>query len=245
MNSESKIITKLKTSMATSCDDAFYFSDDETQLIDAEYLLVVNAAKAIKELNYYFGTPYKIRLEHDTKKFATACTPLIIKEKADNILGYKSIIQTPNNTNRSGKIDIAIYTEKNGIDIPVCAIEVKGFNPGKSLIIQDLERNAEYFSLSSSTGPSILPFAVFIALHSYKGVWDDKKEASNLSKVKNRYEKYISDNDSLNHLCHCIDIITIRRGMLPDPDDPHTQEHGLQGNEDYHFVGALVTTKKN
>lgn len=231
--------------MKTSCDDAFYFSDDETQLIEAEYLLTVNAAKAIKELNPYFGSPYKIRLENDTQKFASACTSLMAKVKAENFLGHKTVIQTPNNTRRPGKIDIAIYTDQNSIDIPLCAIEVKGFNPSKHLIIKDLERNAEYFYLSSRTGDSTLPFSVFIALHSYKGVWSDEKEQSKLSKVKKRYQNYITSNKSLNSLSQSVDVFTIRRGVLPDPNDPHIQEHGLQGDEDYLFIGAVVTTKKN
>ena len=245
MNSELDIINKLKESMKASCDEAFYFSDDETQLIDAEYLLTVNAAKAINELNHYFGTPYKICLENDTKKFATACTPLMSKVKAENSLGYESVVRTHNNTRRSGKIDIAIYTVRNSIDIPLCAIEVKGFNPSKSLIIEDLERNAEYFSLSSRTGDSTLPFTVFIALHSYKGVWNDKKEQLNLSKVKERYQSYIDGNINLNGLSQSVEVFTIRRGILPDPDDIRIQEHGLQGDEDYLFIGAVVTTKKN
>lgn len=245
MSSELDIIKKLKESMKTSCDDAFYFSDDETQLIDAEYLLTVNAAKAIKELNLDFGSPYKICLENNTKKFASACTPLIANVKSDNFLGHKSVIRTPNNTRRSGKIDIAIYTDRNSIDIPLCAIEVKGFNPSKFLIIKDLERNAEYFGLSSRTGESTLPFAVFIALHSYKRVLSDEKEQSNISKVKKRYQNCIKGNNLLNRLAQSVDVFRIRRGCLPDPTDPHIQEHGLQGDEDYLFIGAVVTTKIN
>lgn len=231
--------------MKTSCDDAFYFSDDETHLIDAEYLLTVNAAKAIKGLNHYFGSPYKICLENDTKKFASACTPLVTKVAAGNLQGYKSVIRTSNNSSRSGRIDIAIYTKHNIIDVPLCAIEVKGFNPSKPLIIEDLERNAEYFDLRSRTGGSTLPFAVFIALHSYQGVWNDKKEVSNLSRVKKRYQSYIDSNNNLKSLSQCVDVFTIRRGTLPDPNDPHIQEHGLQGDEDYLFIGVVVTTKKN
>jgi hypothetical protein len=244
MNPELEIVKKLKESMRTSCDDALYFSNDETQLIDAEYLLTVNAAKAIKDLNNYFGTPYKIYLENDTRIFATACTPLFGKRKADNFLGYRSILRTNNNTNRSGKIDIAVYTEKKGIDVPLCAIEVKGFNPSKSLIIEDLERNAEYFGLVSKTGRSTLPFAIFLSLHAYKGVWDENKEKQNILKVKKRYERYIKENSKLADLSHSVDAFTVRRGVLPDPNDPHIQEHGLQGDEDYHFIGVVLTTKK-
>jgi hypothetical protein len=245
MNSESDIINKLKQAMVTSCDDAFYFSDDETQLIDAEYLLTVNAAKAIKELNHCFGTPYKVCLENNSKKFASSCTPLMSEKNADNFLGYKSVIRRSNNTKRPGKIDIAVYVDRNAIDTPLCAIEVKGFNPSKLLIIKDLERNAEYFDLTSPTGSSILAFSVFIALHSYKGVWNDKKEKSNIAKVKKRYEKYIDTNNNINNLSHSVDTFTIRRGVLLDLNDPHIQEHGLQGDENYHFIGVVLTTKKN
>lgn len=240
MNSELDIANKLKEALITSCTDALYFSDNETHLIDAEYLLTVNAAKAIKKLNHYFGTPYKIRLEHDTKTFSTACTPLFGKDPNRQIT---SVIRTENNTKRSGKIDIAIYTESNGIDIPLCTIEAKGFNPRKKYIIQDLERNAEYFGLSSETGNSNLEFTFFIALHSYKGVWNDEKENRNLNKTKKRYCGYIENNRLLSSKTQLIDVITIRRGQLPDPNDPVIKEHGLQGDEDYHFVGVIVTSK--
>jgi len=244
MSHELSIFGKLKNAMITSCDDVLYFSDNETQLLDAEYLLTVNSAKSIRELNRHFGTPYNIFLENDTKKFATSCTPLLGRENADNFLGYRHVIRNSNNTLRSGKIDIAVYTNKNGDDIPICAIEVKGFNPNKSLIIADLERNSEYFRLTSRTGASILPFAFFISLHSYKGVWNDKKEKSNILKLENRYKKYINDSENLKNLHQSVEAFTIRRGVIPDANDPYIQEHGLRGDEDYQFVGVVITTKQ-
>ncbi len=238
MNHEQDIKNKLKESMVTSCDDALFFSDDESKLIDAEYLLTVNAAKAIKELNIYFGDPYNICLENDTQKFATSCTPLMVL--TDNL---KNVCRTSKNTQRPGNIDIAVYTDNKGIDTPLCAIEIKGFNPAKPLIIKDLERNAEYFGLTSPTGNSTLPFTFFIALHSYKGVWNYNKENSNILKVEQRYHNYINENNNLNKLVHNVEAFTIRRGVVPDPNDPYIQELGLQGDEDYHFIGVIITTK--
>jgi len=239
--SETKIVSKLKEALKTSCNEAFYFSDNETKLIDAEYLLTVNAAKAIYELNTYFGEPYKICLEHNTEKFSTACTPVYGRESSDNCIGYRTIVQSKKyDSERSGKIDIAIYTKSQGSEHPLCAIEVKGFNPSKNLIIKDLKRNSEYFGISSATGTSSIKFTVFIGLHSYKGVWDDKREERNISKLRTRYEKYIG-SANLECLSHKIDIFTISRGTLPVQDDP---EWGLQGNEDYQFVGVILTTKK-
>ena len=180
------IIKKLKQALKQSCDDAFLFSDDETRLIDAEYLLTVNAAKAIQELNTYFGTPYRICLENKTQTFCDACTSRFIY-KRDH--GKKSIGLTKRgfvpDVKRPGEIDIAIYKEKNMEISSYCAIETKGFNPSKRLILMDLNRNLEYFSKHSQTGKSKIEFTIYVALHSYKNTLSDAKEQRNIDKVKN------------------------------------------------------------
>lgn len=244
MGAKVDIIGKIKEALKTSCDEALYFSGDETQLIEAEYLLTVNAAKAVKELNQYFGYPYKIRLEHDTEAFATACTPLMGKKPADNILGYTGVFRTKNDTDRSGKIDLAVYVEENGSDIPVCAIEFKGFDPAKDKIVEDLQRNAQYFSMTSPTGGSTIQFTAFAALHRYRGVWTQQKELKSLEKVRTRYEKYIKESTDLSDLLHEIDVSTIRRGMPPSVDDPYAADKGLQGDEDYHYIGVVVVANE-
>lgn len=244
MNSELDIARKLKESMRTSCDDVHYFSDDEAELVNAEYLITVNAAKAIQELNTCFGTPYKIRLEAHVKTFSASCTPLMARILDPDGLPRKSVIRKVRPAADSRRIDIAIYRDQNSIDIPVCAIEVKGFDPSANLITKDLERNSEYFWLKSNTGDSMLPFTFFIALHSYKNVLNDNKENRNIDKIKGRYQGYIERSPILNRLHHDIDVFTIRRGIVPDVDDLYDENHELQGDEDYHFIGVVVTTKR-
>jgi len=236
MNAQQKITDKIKKALRQSCKDALYFSGDETCLIGAEYLLTVNAAKSIQSLNENFATPYQIYLEHSTQTFATNCTPLVGRDPLKN----KVVVRAKNNTDRIGKIDIAIYTERNSSKTPVCAIEVKGFNPSMDNIISDLRRNVEYFSMFSATGKSLISFTVFVALHSYKNTMTDEKEQKNLTKVGKRYEKYIKEVNLPIGIKYKADIFTIRRGTVLDPDDPFIQEMGLQGNEDYHFIGAMI-----
>jgi hypothetical protein len=116
-------IEKLKKALIRSCYDAFIFSDDETSLIDAEYLITVNTAKAISELNSTYN--YKICLEHSTEKFSTSCPPFL-KKIPKNPFGYKTIIRKGTlDTVRPGKIDIAVYKNDPIIGPPMCAIEVK------------------------------------------------------------------------------------------------------------------------
>lgn len=96
MESEFNICERFKESirkaMDKSCEEAFEFSYDETHLIDAEYLLTVNVAKAINDLNECYGTPYKICLENKTKEFSTSCTPALIPRKIGADKKYKKAI---------------------------------------------------------------------------------------------------------------------------------------------------------
>jgi len=117
---------------------------------------------------------------------------------------------------------------------------VKGFNPSKDNIIPDLQRNAEYFSVSSATGKSLISFTAFVALHSYKNTMTLEKEQKNLTKVKERYEKYIEGVNLPSGIKCKADIFTIRRGTPPAPDDSFILEMGLSGDEDYHFIGAVI-----
>ncbi|WP_426992000.1 hypothetical protein [Methylomonas sp. CM2] len=236
-----KFIDRLKTALNQSCNDARMFSDDDTNLINAEYLITVNIAKSIAAMNKDFGGPYKIHLEHSTKKFSSSCPPLLSKKYSNNPFGYTEELRQGNlNTKRAGKIDIAVYTDGHILDKPYCAIEVKGFNPSKAKIIEDLERNLEYFSLAANTGLSELPFSLFAALHSCKNTWCDAKELTNINRITNRYKKYIASLSMPNNTRYNIQVFTIRRGIVPQPDCEYIEMFGLQGNEDYHFIGSII-----
>ena len=239
MKSRQEITEKIRLALFESCDDALCFSDDETHLIDAEYLLTVNAAKSIQKLNVGFASPYKISIECDTQVVATACTPLLGKIPAIDSKIPKIVGRPKLNTKRIGKVDIAVFERKSN-DIPVCAIELKGFNPKKKLILDDLKRNAEFFSMRSNTGDSLISFTIFAALHSYKLSMSEKKQNANINNLKERYKEHIT-SISVNHGVKSeIDVFPIRGGKTPDPDDPYVIECGLQDSDQYHFVGVIV-----
>lgn len=238
--SKEDVTSNLKLALIETCDDAFFFSDDETALIDAEYLLTVNSAKSINKLNPSFGYPYKIFLEHDTGLLATACLPLFGKKQGTDFLGYPRIIRKSNNTERVGKVDIAVYFNSGGVNIPFCAIECKGFNPSKPTVLLDLVRNLEFCSFVGSTGGSQMSFTYFVALHSFKKTFDDAKEKKNIEKIIHRYNMYLAQLAMPDQVKPHIDVFTIRRGILPNSDDPDIHMLGLQGDEDYHFLGAMI-----
>ena len=222
---------QLKKALCQSCDDALEFSNDETSLIGAEYLITVNAAKSIQQLNSSFGEPYKIYLEYPTWKVAS------------NTIHYSfKFPRASSDTVRSGKVDIAVYNGKRpSLPECICVVEVKGFNPSKMKIIDDLSRNLEYFSFGVDGSNSALSQTHFIALHSYKNTMSDNKEQSNLKRVERRYREYLSNLSIPIIVKNNIEVFTIRRGTVPEVDYPYIQECGLTGSEDYHFMGVVVT----
>lgn len=239
MCSRQEVTEKIKSAILQSCDDALCFSDDETHLIDAEYLLTINAAKSIQTLNVGFAYPYKISLECDTDVVSTACVPLFGKNSENGSMAKKLVVRKKLDTRRIGKVDIAVFNRKAN-DATLCAIELKGFNPGKKLVVDDLRRNAEYFSKRSNTGNSLISFTVFATLHSYRNSMSEKKKSANIEKIKKRYENYLESVKLAQGVNHEIDVFTIRGGTAPYPDDPFVIECGLQESDQYHFVGVMI-----
>ncbi|RBW66118.1 hypothetical protein DS893_05935 [Vibrionales bacterium C3R12] len=222
---------QLKKALFQSCDDALEFSNDETSLIGAEYLITVNAAKSIQQLNYSLGEPYKIYLEYPTWKVAR------------NTIHYSfKFPRASSDTVRSGKVDIAVYNgRRSSLPECMCVVEVKGFNPSKMKIIDDLGRNLEYFSFGVDSSSFALSQTHFIALHSYKNTMSDNKEQSNLKRIERRYREYLSNLSIPKIVKNNIEVFTIRRGTVPEVNDSYIQEFGLTGSEDYHFMGVVVT----
>src|SRR5690606_8286566 len=68
---------------------------------------------------------------------------------------------------RPGRVDVTVYIDvpnsgQFGVR-PLCAIELKGFNPGAELVRADLERSLGFLRNTGPTGDSVLEFAVFAA----------------------------------------------------------------------------------
>ncbi|WP_163834724.1 hypothetical protein [Spartinivicinus ruber] len=252
---EDEIIKKLKESMFTSHMDSFRFLQDESMPIGAEYLLTVNAAKAIDELNKDPGTPftsgvYQIFLEHKTAKLESRCKPRPSRRplmSKKSWLYPREVYGPGKRVSRRGRVDIAVYKKSRNpiIHDPLCVIECKGFNPVKKYILRDLKRNSELLNLKFTTGVSKLSFTAFMAFHSFRKAINDSDKNKNKEKIKKRYKKYIRHEPILNKVSQDINVFTVEEGYFPRPDDPYVQEYELDGNEDYQLVGVIVISKKS
>jgi hypothetical protein len=232
---------KILEGMRSSCNDTFLFLENESQKIGAEYLLTVNVAKKLADLNQYIGHPYKIYLERKTRLIASDCVPLFAREVANNFLGYRQVLRKQHNTSRNGKADITLYKDTGGlVGTPVCVIELKGFDPSRTSVLHDLRRNSEYFKLVCRTGASQLQYTCFAAMHSFpKSITDDQIKAD-LSCLRTKYNNWKAEVGIPSNVNCRINVETISKGLdVSYPDENNPEVKVLESN--HHFAGVFVS----
>jgi hypothetical protein len=165
------ICSKTIEGLRISCDDIVRFTENHALPVNAEYLLTVNIAKSIATLNSSLGWPLKIYLEYPARTFLEKCFPLTSSIISRSFPPVQAVFrQNPTldrPLDRPGRIDVAVLSDGQQDSIPICAIEIKGFNPPKGKVIDDIKRNKAYFA-DANTGRSQIQFAVSVMVRSYK-----------------------------------------------------------------------------
>jgi len=228
----------LEKGMLRACETMYRFCGKTEIPLNAEYLLTISLASAIEDINLQVTDPYEIRLEFSSKKFERDCQPLIGKNSDFGVvmrkLRSKSIKHC---VKRSGRVDIAVYdhSAESILPIPLCPIEVKGFNPSRKLAIQDLERNLQFHETQGPTGNSILEFSFFSAIHSRSPT----SFATNLADVLTLYKGWAAQLGTLQTVDAYIRVFTVTsdlNGRLLE----ERYETVWDGSSLHHFVGVIV-----
>jgi hypothetical protein len=161
------ICSKTIEGLRISCDDIVRFTENHALPVNAEYLLTVNIAKSIATLNSSLGWPLKIYLEYPAGTFLEKCFPLTRSISSRSFPPVQAVFRQKPPLDRPGRIDVAVLSDGQQDSIPICAIEIKGFNPSKGKVIDDINRNKAYFA-DANTGRSQIQFAVSVMARSYK-----------------------------------------------------------------------------
>ncbi|HJW18911.1 MAG TPA: hypothetical protein VJ499_17395 [Flavisolibacter sp.] len=243
MNQKTKIIDAVKSGMKQACHDMYSFTDQPELTFNAEYLFTVATAKAIDTHNFLPAHEFEIRIEHSTRKFARDCLPAIKRghpmAKGSALLRVKASPKI----GRPGRIDIAIYRNLSSFPYgrePLCAIEVKGFNPQRALVLEDLRRNLQFMRVSGPTGGSVLEFTTFAALHSVSAPKDTNSVTALENTIKEKYKAWMAGLGSRDDMIEEIDTFTISwelDGTISEEND----ELVIDTSSRHHFIGAIVT----
>jgi hypothetical protein len=232
----------LINAMRTACDDMLRFSGDPTMRLNAEYLFTVAVAKQIDMLNFNHGEPYKVYLEKKTREFARDCLHPV---KFGNPMqkGSSKFRKGFPKLDRNGRIDIAVYEDIPNNDYlgtqPVCAIECKGFNPAKNLVQKDLRRNLEFFSITGSTGDSVLSSTLFGALHCWPNIETECEETQKYETLRARYEGWLSQLPKLSTIHSSVSVHEVRKNLEGEVvEDGDCQV--LDMDRRHNFAGIIV-----
>ncbi|HCR4003181.1 TPA: hypothetical protein OOF53_003612 [Morganella morganii] len=232
-----EIINAVKCGMKIAAREIYYMDFSSGGKVSTEYFATVSIGKRLFSDKKFNIGDNKIIFEYDTRRFITATVPLIKKIQPNNMF-TRSLIRSHANTNRGGRIDIAIIGNKNGVDYPICAIEVKGDNPTKKRLIDDIRRNLEYFKHTDTTGKSDLRIAFNCAFESFSSDSKIKKrfcitttDRNNKIKiVKQKYRKYINEiaNEIPKNIDVSIDVFSSSEILV----DPYSSQDEYEALED-------------
>jgi hypothetical protein len=243
-----KIVVAIREAMVDSCNDMLNFTDEPSKAFNAEYLFTVNLAKAIQRQNCYHADPFTIYLERDAMAFAHDCLKPVVfghplKSGMTRFRKSHRIFRNTNKDIRNGRIDISVYYEapNNGYmgKQPLCAIEVKGFKPRRTLVIADLKRNLKFHRVSGSTGDSVLQLSMFAALHSFPKVKDDIHIDKNVGSLKSKYESWLSELGDISDVEHNVSVFTVSKELVGRVLD-EGEYMVLDTDSRHHFVGCIV-----
>ncbi|MBD9401344.1 hypothetical protein [Comamonas sp. CMM02] len=232
----------LVKAMKRACEDMLRFSGEPAKRLNAEYLFTVAVAKEIDGLNGYYGDPYRIHLEKKTREFAQDC---LLPVKFGNPLrkGNTSIRNGTPKISRNGRIDISVYEDisNNGYlgHQPICAIELKAFNPARALVLEDLKRNLEYFSIKGNTGSSVLGSTLFGALHAWPKVGTESEEEIKAENLRSTYVNWLSELTQTPEIRKTVSVHRISQDLMGEViDNGEYQE--INADTIHNFVGVVV-----
>lgn len=244
---KNEIIDAIKNGMKKAAADTFCMNFSSGGKIETEYFATVSIGQALFNSDKFHMEDESIIFEYNTGVFLTSTVPLI-KKIPTNIIFSKSLVRDHANTTRSGRIDIALLGNDNGILYPKCAIEVKGNSPSKARLFEDIRRNFEYFKYTGNTGGSKLNLAFNCAFESF----DDKDcnsvryclTKSDRNKkiiiIKDKYEKYIKEisGDMPLGVTYDIDVFSATEELI----SPSDVNEGYEDQPDYIYLtlGILI-----
>ncbi|CAM4392038.1 hypothetical protein [Flavobacterium terrigena] len=225
-----------------ACNTSFFFKNGDFTEIKPEYLLTVLVAKQFSDLKIL--DKYIVKLEDSTEDFASACVPNMT---------LKWETSKRHNSSRKGRIDVAVYNPKMGKNLNYPAlfpIELKGINPAKQLVIDDLQRNLEYFLLEDEiTGKSHLQISYFACIEEAKKYFHKGDESNFKNFIKKRYESWTINLKALaNH--HDLDLDIYVDEVMSQLYEKDMEIDKSEGNsindfiDDWHYyVGVIVEIK--
>jgi len=232
-----EVIEAIERGIRGACSDIPKFTENWSGTLAAEYLLTVRVAEAIRDLNEHHGGtgfPVKVHLEERTGDFIRKCiSPWpILKGAAARKRIYRAV-------ERKGKVDIAVTHDSapNPVPVPVCVIEIKGFDPAAQKVHEDLVRNANFMKVAALASRHEM-FTSLVALHEGEAVESTHKD-TDINQIRKKYRRAVRKLRSRLPGIQIECVVFTAGEEFPQEATP--EELGDLEDSRHHFVGAIVS----
>ena len=246
MNNE-EIINAVKLGMCNAATCMHLMNFNSGGKITTEYVATVSIGQSLLYSKEFKYDDHELNFEYNTGAFITSTVPLLKKIRDNNSI-LKIIKRIKANTFRTGRIDVALLCNKNGINYPICAIEVKGDSPAKKLFIKDIMRNVEYLKHKDNTGNSMLNLTINCAFESYSNTEDgndnyisETEKNIKIKHVEKKYKKYIAEisNKIPENISTEIDVFSVSQ-LLASTGINEEQYEEIQ-DRIHLSIGVMIT----
>ena len=224
--------------------DIIRFNKESDSDIKPEYLVTVNIAQKVAEINDQHNPddyPIRIRLEEKARRLLNACRVYVPATTADELftLNYWEELVSDILPKSKQRVDIAIYdnTEK-----PIALIEVKKFTQYPKTLNKDIKRNLNFLGLYKQTlYKSELNTSYLVFLYNDKVSVKDSEITAKIAELKKFYEDFIISKNIDTNITATVDVYSITNSLLTGDDLTLPQEiQQYQFEKRHHYLCILI-----
>lgn len=222
--------------LKNACDKTKEYTQEESVIIPAEYLLTVNIADDLNTNLRNMG--FKTILEFNTADLSD----LNYDEMGGSL--FNLVLNDANQTSRSGRVDIALI---HSIQKAFTCIELKRLNPSKSQIIEDIKRLSELVNKSSNTGDTKMLYTYLSFIYGETGHFQnhfdlEKKSFEKYKKVLDEISKEFLTNSNSDKSFYPFDFDLLLKTVS------HQNLENINTDEvidtSHQYIGVIIKLKK-
>jgi hypothetical protein len=131
-----------------------------------------------------------------------------------------------------------VYDSRPPVPVPQYVIEVKGLDPSRHAVLQDLKRNAEFVAMARETDGGRPVSALLACLHGFPGSYDDAAREGHIEQLECRYGGWLSEVGDLRSLCTRVAAFPVR--VVTEQDTVQEGVPDFASDENHHLVGVIV-----
>ena len=222
--------------------DIIRFNREHNAIIKPEYIITVNIAQKISEINEKYNPdefPLRIKLEERARKVLNLCKVYDDAKSINDLFILNKCRELDSKIKPKERVDIVIYDYN---DKPITVIEVKKFTEYPNLLIKDINRNLNFLGwFNQKLYDTILKNTYLVFLINDKDAVTENDINTHVAKIKKDYEKFIAEMNINNHINSDVKVYSITDSLINNSEVNLPQDiKQLKFEERHHYLCVII-----